>query len=428
MLAIRAFLLVLVALVGLPLAAQQDPAAQRVRAFLDCNGFHCDQEFFRTEIPWVDHVRDRADADVHVLITREQTGGGGGGYTLEFVGLRRFAGVQQTLRHTAGATTTEDELRRGLARQISLGLVRYVAATETGERLSVSYAAPADAATDASPSRDPWNRWTFRIGGRGFFNGESFYRSRNLNGSVSANRVTEQWKTRLAVNASNDYDRFELNDSTSFESRREDYNASGLLVRSLGPRWSAGIQGAATRSSYANYDLLLRGGPAVEYNVFPYAESTRRQLTARYGISARRADYVDSTSFGRLEETRLEHSLTTSLDLKQRWGSVGVSLEGAHLLDDVELNRLVFFGDAEVRLVKGLSFNAFVSASRIRDQLNIRSQSGTSEEILTRQFEQLTSFRYFASVGLSYTFGSIFSNVVNPRFGGSGGGGVIIFN
>jgi hypothetical protein len=32
-----------------------------------------------------------------------------------------------------------------------------------------------------------------------------------------------------------------------------------------------------------------------------------------------------------------------------------------------------------------------------------------------------TSYRYFVSGGISYRFGSIFNNVVNPRFTGSEG-------
>ena len=41
----------------------------------------------RTELPFVNYVRDRRDAQVHVLITREQTGGGGRAITIDFVGL-----------------------------------------------------------------------------------------------------------------------------------------------------------------------------------------------------------------------------------------------------------------------------------------------------------------------------------------------------
>jgi len=44
------------------------------------------------------------------------------------------------------------------------------------------------------------------------------------------------------------------------------------------------------------------------------------------------------------------------------------------------------------------------------------------EEILLRRKELATEYEYSLSIGLSFTFGSIYSNVVNPRFGGGGGG------
>ena len=410
-----------------PAVAQQTAAPQEaVRVFLDCNGFYCDQDFYRTEIAWVGYVRDRQDSDVHVLITRQQTGSGGREHTLEFLGQRRFQGVNQTLRFTSGPNQTDDEVRRGLAEVIKVGLVRYAADSPAGARLRVTVPG-ADAAKPAEEGRDPWDHWTFRAGVRGYFNGESSYTARNLNGSLSANRVTAQWKTRLSLNANNSRSEYELTDTSSFVSSRESYNSSALVVRSLGQHWSAGGRASALRSTYANYDWLVRAGPAVEYNVFPYSESTRRQLTLQYAVSAIGAQYDELTRFGKLSETRAEHSLITSLDLKQAWGSIGLSAEGAHLLDDPARNRLVLFGNADVRLIKGLSLNFYASGSRIRDQLNIRDRSGTPEEILTREIEQLTAFRYFASVGVSYTFGSIYNSVVNPRFNGSGGG-MIFYN
>lgn len=412
---------------AVPAVAQQTVQQEAVRVFLDCNGFYCDQDFYRTEINWVGYVRDRQDADVHVLITRQQTGSGGGEHTLQFLGLRRFQGVNQTLRFTSGPSETEDEVRRGLAEVIKVGLVRYAADTPAGARLRVTIPAATTAAAAPAEARDPWDHWTFRAGVRGYFNGESSYTSRDLNASLSANRVTAMWKTRLSLNANNSRSEYELTDTSTFVSARESYNGSALVVRSLGEHWSAGGRASALRSTYANYDRLVRAGPAVEYNVYPYSESTRRQLTLQYAVSGISADYDERTRFGKLAETRVEHSLTTSLDLKQPWGSIGVSAEGAHLLDDAARNRLVLFGNADVRLFKGLSLNFYASGSRVRDQLNIRDRTGTPEEILTREIEQLTAFRYFASVGLSYTFGSIYNNVVNPRFGGSGGG-VVFFN
>src|SRR6267143_921287 len=78
-----------------PLEAQdttrtvQDTA---VRVFLDCPDTFCDFDYYRTEITFVNWVRDRQFAQVHLLITTQDTGGGRE-YTLTFIGLERFAGA-----------------------------------------------------------------------------------------------------------------------------------------------------------------------------------------------------------------------------------------------------------------------------------------------------------------------------------------------
>ncbi len=52
-------------------------AQERARVFLDCGA--CDFNYLRQEIQFVDYVRDRTDADVHVLATTQRTGGRGRG-------------------------------------------------------------------------------------------------------------------------------------------------------------------------------------------------------------------------------------------------------------------------------------------------------------------------------------------------------------
>ena len=79
------------------LQAQQAPAGanlSRPSVFFDCDGPRCNEhEYFRTEIDWVDWVRDRRDAQVHVIVTSERTGSGGRSYRLDFIGLEGRAGV-----------------------------------------------------------------------------------------------------------------------------------------------------------------------------------------------------------------------------------------------------------------------------------------------------------------------------------------------
>jgi hypothetical protein len=167
-------------------------------------------------------------------------------------------------------------------------------------------------------------------------------------------------------------------------------------------------------------------GAAVEYNVFPYAESTRRLLTFLYAIGPRYNVYQDSTIFAETNELLIQQLLVASYDVTQPWGSIDVSTSLDHYLtkfgdgedwDDPQYN-LSFSGGVEVRLIQGLSADVFGSVSMVRGQIQLAAEGLTEEEILTQQRELATDYRYFLSFGLSYRFGSIFSDVVNPRFEG----------
>ncbi len=50
------------------------------------------------------------------------------------------------------------------------------------------------------------------------------------------------------------------------------------------------------------------------------------------------------------------------------------------------------------------------------------------EQILLKKKELETQYSYYSQVGLTYTFGSIYNNVVNPRFRNGGGTNRIIIN
>ncbi|MEO5509814.1 MAG: hypothetical protein ABIS27_04235, partial [Longimicrobiales bacterium] len=109
-------------------SAQRKPAGTApVRVFLDCNTSGCDFDYLRTEIPYVNYVRDRTDAELHVLVTSQPTGGGGRELTFNFIGLRDFMGVSDTLTTVLPQEATQDDQRKGIARTLKLGLVRYLA-------------------------------------------------------------------------------------------------------------------------------------------------------------------------------------------------------------------------------------------------------------------------------------------------------------
>ena len=90
----------LVCALVVPATAQNAPDTTRtvqdsaLRVFFDCPNFSrgCDFDFIRTEITFVNWVRDRESADVHLLISTQETGGGGSEYTLTYIGRKRFTG------------------------------------------------------------------------------------------------------------------------------------------------------------------------------------------------------------------------------------------------------------------------------------------------------------------------------------------------
>ena len=52
-----------------------------------------------------------------------------------------------------------------------------------------------------------------------------------------------------------------------------------------------------------------------------------------------------------------------------------------------------------------------------RPDLAARAAAPRQEEILLRLRELQSDYEYGFSISLTYTFGSIFSSIVNPRFG-----------
>lgn len=433
----RALLVALLVSTLLPhhLSGEDRPdLVEPIRVFLDCQTFGCDSDFFQTELTWVRWVRDRQDADVHVLVTSQATGGGGRLYDVSFQGREGFQGEGYTLTRHTPADATPDERRRAILRVLTLGLVRFAAGTETVEQLRVVFEqapAPGDDAAAAAPppgtpDDDPWNAWTFSTSARAFLNGESQAGFQNYNGSLSATRTTMDWKVRLTVNGSYGASRFELPDRT-VRSITRSFSASGLLVQSRGERWSGGARLRARKSTFQNFDLALETGPAVEFSFFPYSESTRRALTAEYSLQVAHFDYTEETLFDRFSETRGQQSLRVALNLRQPWGSANTTLGFTHFLDDVAKNELSLSTGLNLRLFRGFSLNVNGFYSRVRNQLNIPKRGASEEEVLLRRRQLATNYQYFTSVGITYQFGSIYSRVVNPRMEAAGSGSVIMF-
>jgi hypothetical protein len=396
-------------------AAQAAPDAGRpFSLFLDCREFYCEPNFYKKEIDFTDHVRERTAADVHVLITREGTGGGGAMYTLAFYGQRLFPGVDDTLELTTPQGSTEDETRRAIVRTIKLGLARYLVRTPAAASAAL-VVAPVLGHVRAATRHDAWNAWVFRVATSANTSRERTSSHNNLNSSLSANRVTERWKTNLRLEGYYSDQAFDI-DGERVTSVRRDFGSSALQVRSIDDHWSVGLRAGASSSTYFNQRLSANLSPALEYDVYPYEESTRRQLRVQYSAGMRHYQYNDTTVYFKVRETRPAESLNLAFEQKQPWGSVDARVNGYHFLDDLGKSRLTFAGGANVRVIQGLSVNFSGNYSIIHDQLYLPKGDLSREDVLLQQSQLATGFRGYLYAGISYTFGSMYNDVVNPRF------------
>ena len=402
------------------------------RIFLDCQANGCDDDFLRTELTWLNFVRDRTLANVHVLATSQSTGGGGSELTVAFIGLGALSGKVDTIVANSLQSDTFDERRQLVRRVISQGMLRFAANTPLASRLSVTYRAPTPGTVTSATrgARDKWNLWVFQLRGGSFFNGEESYKYYNINGSIEARRTTAANKTFISVRGNRNEERYTLPDEDPDDgipaevlvTRRRNYNAEALWVKSINQHWSAGVQANASSSITSNLELGTRFGPAIEFDVFPYSESTRRQIIARYSVGVKTLDYDSLTIYDKLKETRPDHRLVLAGEATQPWGGFFGSVTMSQYLNEPSKYRIDGFVGMNWRIIRGLNLGFDVGYTKLRDQLNLKRGTASQEEVLLRLRQLATGYYYFGSINISYTFGSVFSNIVNPRFTQGGGG------
>jgi hypothetical protein len=401
-------------LAGPFLAPAQEPGAATpagpLRIFIESPGFDLGE--IAKSIPFIETSARLEDAQVVVAVKKSAPEV----FEIAFTGRLEFEGKNDTMTYPVAPGKTEAEVRTALLQTIKLGLLRYVSKTPLSSRVTISLL---DQVKPTSVS-DPWHFWVFSLGLNTFLNGEKSYKSQNWMGNFSANRVTPEWKIRLSLSGHSSKDVYSIEDY-HYESTSRSTGFMGLVVKSLTDHWSAGGFFMVNSSTYQNIKLSLIPAAAVEYDVFPYSESTKRQLRILYQVGYTNIRYREETIYDKTRESLWSESLSATLELKRPWGTISTSLEGQHYFHDFSKNRLELNGEVSIRVFRGLKFNIDGGGSRIHDQLFLAKGGASFEEVLLRRRQLETTYNYYFSLGLSYTFGSIFSNIVNPRFGSGSG-------
>ena len=254
----------------------------------------------------------------------------------------------------------------------------------------------------------------FRLRGSAAFSEDQNYSSSRIRTSLSSDRVTSDLKIEVdgSYNVSSSNSKL-----VGVETNHRDWNFRTLMVKSISEHWSMGIRAGLNGSIKNNFDLSYSVGPALEYNIFPYEESFKRQVRIQYGVSGVYNNYTSITRYLKTEEMLLRHYLSIAWGVNQEWGNGFLYSTYANYLHDFELNNLRLGGRINYRIYKGLSANVDANARIVHDQINLPLKDISDTDILTQQYALKSGYSYSFSVGLSYSFGSIYNNVVNTRFG-----------
>jgi len=386
-----------------------------LKVFLDC--YYCDDDYIRRQLPFVNYVRDPKEAQVHIMVTRQSTGSGGRQYKIIYIGQQDFEGIDDEVSYASSPDETSDMTREGRTRMMAMGLMQYVAKTPLANKVNISYNGNhKEEQAEAEVVEDKWKSWVFDIGLKGEYQQEESRISPEFEADFSVEKITPDWKIEFRTS----YDYFHRKyfyADTVYISNRDRASFSHLLVKSLNDHWSAGGRVYVSADTYQNKQFGWSIYPAIEYNVFPYHQSSRKQLRIQYRVGYGYTRYNEMTIYDKMEEGLFGQQLSVAYAVKQPWGSINTSLSGFTYLHDLSKNNVQLRSWVYIRLIKGLSLSLSGRAALIHDQLSLPKEGATAEEVLLRQQQLATQYNYSFEVGFSYTFGSIYNNVVNPRFG-----------
>jgi hypothetical protein len=381
----------------------------KIKVFLSCN---CDDSYIKQNTLLLDYVRDRTLSDIEVFVFDISNASGGRNFTFEYKGKNDFQNKENKISTNITQNLTFNEAREVLLKTYKMGMVHFLQNTVFQNRVDVSFNDQMDIPQEMS--FDQWRNWVFEISGSFNFENEESINEEEYNVGFDIDRVTEMWRVRSYFRQRRAV-KFFSGDEENFTSERNSTYFSGSLVKSISDHFSTGIFGSYQKDTFRNYKSFFNFSPALEYNFIPYNEVLTREITLAYKLGYNFYEYLEETLYGFLDQKMFNQSLTLNLRFREKWGSIYSYMVASQFLDQPDQNRLTLNNNINLRIVRGLSLRISGSFQLIRDQINLPKGEASIEDLLLRQRQISTNYQNRISMGLSYTFGSIFNNIVNTR-------------
>lgn len=399
--------------------AQANPIQDKLDVFIDCNNFgsDCYPQYVRQELNTITFVRDRLDADVHILAMANWNSVGVQTNTLYIIGRKQFENQTDTLTYAIPQNSTEDETRKLWVKQLKMALLPFLLKTGLVKAIEINFPSTSEAVSDTTTEKDPYNFWVFQFGLSGSYSGNQVYKDASGNGYFFADRETNESKTNVYINASEQFTSYK-DGADIYEYDYQQFGLGAAYAKKLTTHVALGGDIDFNNSIFSNLKAQFSLGPRIEYSIFPYKEFNTKRWVFQYGIEGRRNVYYDTTIYLKTQETFMAQSLSSIVSFTQKWGSINLGIFWRNLLHDWSKNNLSFNGALSFRLFKGFNMAIWGNYNFVRNQINIRKGDASIDQLLAKNREILSAYNFNSGVGFSYRFGSKFNSAVNPSFRG----------
>ena len=381
---------------------------EKIKIFLSCR---CDDDYLKQNTLFFDYVRDMDLSDIDVFVFEITNASGGRNYSFNFKGKNKF-NKEYEISTTIPQNTSFNNARESLLDTYKLGMASILSNTDYQNQVEVNF--NMNNLYPEKQTKDKWKNWVFEVFGSFNLENEQSINEEEFNLGFDIDRVTEKWRFRSDFELDRSIKFFSGGDQ-NYSSERESFYLSGSLVKSISSHFSTGIFSSYTKDTFRNLDSQIYISPALEYNFIPYNQVLTREVTLAYKLGYNIYNYIEETIYEFEDQKIFNHSLTLNLRFREKWGSIYSYLVASQFLDLPEQNRLTINNNLNIRIIKGLSVRISAYFRLIRDQINLPKGEASVEDLLLRQRQISTNFQNRISMGFSYTFGSIFNNIVNQR-------------
>jgi len=378
----------------------------KLKAYLDCR---CDQNYLKQQTSFLEHVRDQNLADIEIFILDVRNPTGTRTFEIKVDGNNEYQEISSSTLVSGYANDTSSTLRDKLLNKLKLALIPFL--DKASYNIKVDVDSNFD---DLTVNDDKWKNWVFELSGSYNDDKEESRKTNRYELEFEIDKLTPEWRIGMEIKRNESNGKFFSNDKV-YISNRKTTSISGRVVRSISDHFSAGIFSSAYQNTYENIDFNRYIAPAIEYSFYPYKDVLSKEITLAYRIGIGKRNYIEKTIYGYEKQKLSSQTLSLNIRFRQKWGNISSYLNATQFLNDGTKKRFSLRSDLDLRVFEGLAVRFSGNVNLIREQYSLAAVSTSIEELLLQQRQIATDYRTNFSVGLSYTFGSIYNSVINTR-------------